>query len=68
MLVVPAPTMVNVLPETVATEVLELVYETGKLELAVAVSAKEASPTSLSAKAANDGLTLFERINRDHVG
>jgi hypothetical protein len=34
----PGPTMVTVVPETTATAVLELVYETGNSDVAVAVN------------------------------
>ncbi|NDA10715.1 MAG: hypothetical protein EBZ07_07725, partial [Verrucomicrobia bacterium] len=51
--VVPLPTIVTVLPATVATPVLELVYETVSPELEVAESANGASPTSLLGKAPN---------------
>ena len=41
--VVPVPVIVKILPETVATPVSELLYETGSPELAVAVSANGTS-------------------------
>jgi hypothetical protein len=44
MVVLPAPTMVTVLPLTVATLALELVYETGKPELAVALKVRGVAP------------------------
>ena len=53
MVVVPAPTIVTVFPETVATVGSELANVTVKLELAVALKAKAASVVNLSANAAN---------------
>ena len=50
---VPTPTIVTVLPETVATAVLLEVKVTGNWELAVADKAKLASPKVLMGKAAN---------------
>jgi hypothetical protein len=44
MVVFPTPTLVTVLPLTVATLVLELVYEMGRPELAVALNVKGATP------------------------
>jgi hypothetical protein len=44
MVVFPTPTIVTVLPMTVATLVLELVYETVKPEVAVAFKANGAAP------------------------
>src|SRR6202000_643934 len=53
MLAVPAPTIVKVLPETVATAVLSLLYDTGKPDEAVAVSVIGESPKVAGAKALN---------------
>ena len=47
---VPATPTVTVEPETEATDGTELLYETGKPELAVAVKVKVGSPTTLFAK------------------
>ncbi|MNX46246.1 hypothetical protein D3C86_767840 [compost metagenome] len=52
-LAVPTPTMVTILPETVATDGLELVKITGFPEAPpVALSVNAASPNVLSGKAA----------------
>jgi hypothetical protein len=53
MLAVPAPTIVKVLPETVATAVLSLLYDTVRPELAVAVSVIGVPPKVAGAKGAN---------------
>ena len=49
----PAPTIVTVLPLTVATAVFELTYETPRLEEAVAPRLKVASPYVFPANAPN---------------
>ncbi len=52
MLAVPAPTIVTVLPLTVATEALSLAKLTGSPEVADALRAKGASEASLAASGA----------------